>query len=400
MKINEILSKALEYNASDVIFSAFNPPAVRLGGAVRPLFDDAGVLDSETVNKVCAVLLDKNEMEHLNLKGFVTAAKDIESSGRFRISALKKQGGLSLVFRPVFSELPSLDAFGIPDEAISAALKTGPGIVLFGGLSSSGKSTTMASCLTTYSALFEGHVVTIEEPVEFIHKPGLSLFDQLSLGKDVPDVKSALDSACSLSPDILAIDSSSSLNHIDRIIDIARRGIRIFMTINGSTAQACVQNLILNSSDKERVSNDVSVLLDSIFCQKFINNPAGGQANADWQVVPTIPPMTQIIREQKFHLIDKTCASTSVKGFLNFASSVRTSSSGLTNTKENPDSSPDLGVLEKMLYDQNVNVRKEAEVKLKELASSGIGEAKEILAQFAQFYVTNFEDQKQGGIKR
>lgn len=417
MKINEILTKALEYNASEVIFSTLNPPCVRLGGAVRPLFEDQGVLDGPTVQKVCASLIGDNEVKRLAEKGRIVITRDIQDTGRFRVVILKKHDGLSMVFRPVFPELPTLDAFGIPDEAIIATVKKCPGLVLFSGFSSSGRSTTMASALTTFSSLIEGHGVTLEDAVEFVHSPGLTVFDQMDATADFIDFAAGLEAVSALSPDVLAIDCRHASEHVDTILKIASSGTRVFMTCIGASAQNAVENLIACSKDPKRAGRILSGLLECIYCQKLVHNPDKGSSEVDWQVVPNLPPITDILMELKFNLIDKTSASTQAPGFLKFTSAGRSGMTSNAGTGSSVGSAgqagysgtagagrgvsqQDINQLEKMLYDKDSTIRQQAETQLKALASQGVNDAKTILSQFAQFYVTNFEDQKQGGIKR
>lgn len=383
---------------------------------MRPLFEDQGVLDKTTVQKVCASVLEDSEVKRLAEKGRIVISRDIQEAGRFRIVILKKHDGLSMIFRPVFPELPTLDAFGIPDEAIIATVKKSPGLVLFSGLSSSGRSTTMASALTTFSSLVEGYAVTLEDAVEFVHNPGLTVFDQLDATADFSDIASGIEAVSALSPDVLAIDCRQACEHIDRILEIALAGVRIFMTCAGTSAQNAVENLLACSKDKERATKLFSSLLECIYCQKLLHNPDEGRSEVDWQVVPNLPPVTDVIMDCKFNLIDKTSASTQAPGFMAFASAGRSGmTSGSASTGASASASgmsgkgsasasavtqQEINQLEKMLYDQNPTTRQQAETQLKALASQGVSDAKTILSQFAQFYVTNFEDQKQGGIKR
>lgn len=403
MKIIEILSKAMEFGASEVILPSWGPPAVRIGGFVRPIFEDLSELTPATVEEVAGSLLDDQGRAELENTGASSFATGIEGAGRFRVSIYRQRGALTVIFRRIFPELPGLDAFDLPDQAVSAMIEAKKGLILLGGLRNSGRSTTLGCLVATIAAVRECHVLTLERPVEFIHGFYRSLVDQRDIGRDIPSLAEGLNQAMLLSPDVVVVDDPGSVECVDRLVTLAENGFLVIATVYGSSVVEYLERAasMLGSEPGARARLGRTIVCAT--CQRLVPNPEGAEMEIQWEMVPGIEPARPLLQEGKFDLIESAvlgkggrAGSVMAEGFMLFGGSSRPSA---TAGQQGMQGHYSIQKLEKMLYDQNQAVRQEAETVLKQLAQAGDGEAGLILEQFAQFYITNFEDQKKGIVK-
>lgn len=415
MNISEILAQAVEYGVSDVILSPFNPPSVRMGGLVRPLFQDLSELSPDTTRELAETLLDDRALESLEAMGSAVIGVGIESIGRFKVSVFRQRGMFTIVMRRVFPQVPGLEGLGLQPHVISAITAPGGGLVLIGGSGSSGRSTTLACAVVSVAASCEGHIVTLEEPVEYFHSFGLSVVDQRDIGRDVPDLRAGLRQAMTLGPEVICIDSPMVQEHVSDIMEALRRGIKVIATFPGCDSVDILESFA-GGLTTERVNgrppvwamSAVGGFLLCTICQRLEPGDQG-QAIAQWETIPAMEPALSLLRDGKFDLLragvsgregfqlfdDRGRGSAKYKGGAG-ANSGTTGEGGGADSASSSNSGQSIARLEKMLYAQDVAKRQEAETILKELAQGGDTEASMILEQFAQFYITNFEDRKRG----
>lgn len=414
MNISEILAQAVEYGVSDIIFSPFNPPSVRMGGIVRPLFQDLSELSADTTREMAETLLDEKALAQLESRGSAVFGIGIEGIGRFKVSVYRQRSMYSVVMRRVFPEVPGLQGLGLPQQVIDAICQRGGGLILIGGPGGSGLSTTFACAVVTLAGSAEGHVLTLEEPVEYLHSFGLSLVDQRDIGRDVPDLASGLEQAMALSPEVLCIDSPALAENADLVMKAIQSGIKVVATMPGRDVVEVLENFAACITP-ERVEGRppfwayarVGAELLCVTCQRLISDQEG-QATAQWETIPAMEPARSLLAEGKFDLL--RAAVQGKEGFMLFPTdragkTIRGDGSSKAQPSGSTGSQPasqggagghSMAKLEKMLYDQDVARRQEAETVLKELAQGGDTDASMILEQFAQFYITNFEDRKRG----
>ncbi|MBI3891038.1 MAG: Flp pilus assembly complex ATPase component TadA, partial [Candidatus Wallbacteria bacterium] len=314
-------------------------------------------------------------------------------------------------FRTIMGRIPSLQELEFSDS-VQRLLDFSDGLILVAGPSDSGKTTTVASMLDHVNNTRECHIVTVEDPVEFIHTTKKSLVSQRELGRDTASYSSAIKVILKQAPDVIFIDEMPDLETIVGVLKLAETGHLAISTVPARTTGAAIDRLInlFPPYQQQQIRTQLAMTLRGVVSQQLLPGVSGAQRVAAREVLIAAPPVVSLIQEGKTHLIPNVIAQGAALGMISMdahlrqlaeagriaarVAMARATDTGKMIEAQRTDS--DLANLEKALYDPSADRRKAAELELKKRAADGNKGASEILEQFSRFYQTNFDDKKIG----
>ena len=297
MDITELLAFSVKNNASDLHLSAGLPPIIRVDGEMRRLNVDP--LDHKQVHAlVYEIMKDKQRKEYEeNLEtDFSFEVKDLS---RFRVNAFVRNRGAAAVLRTIPSKVLTLDDLGAP-QIFKEIINQPTGIVLVTGATGSGKSTTLAAMIDHINSHKREHILTIEDPIEFVHENKLSVLNQREVHRDTHSFSNALRSALREDPDVILVGELRDLETIRLAISAAETGHLVFGTLHTNSAPKTIDRIIdvFPAEEKAMVRSMLSESLRAVISQTLLKKNGGGRVAAH-EIMVGIPAIRNLIREDK-----------------------------------------------------------------------------------------------------
>ena len=297
MDITELLDFSVKHNASDLHLSAGVSPMVRIDGEVRKLGIPA--LSHADVHRLVFEIMSDSQRGEFEEKLEVDFSFELPNVGRFRVNAFNQARGCSAVFRTIPVEIPTLDQLGAP-EIFEKIANYEKGLVLVTGPTGSGKSTTLAAMVDYVNRNHNKHILTIEDPIEFVHTNNKCLVNQREVHRDTHSFKAALRSALREDPDVILVGELRDQETISLALTAAETGHLVFGTLHTSSAAKTIDRIIdvFPGSDKDMVRSMLSESLRSVIAQKLLKRVGGGRI-ACHEIMMATPAIRNLIREDK-----------------------------------------------------------------------------------------------------
>ena len=297
MDITELLAFSVKNKASDLHLSAGLPPIIRVDGEMRKL--NVPALGHKDVHAlIFEIMNDKQRREYEeNLEtDFSFEVKDLS---RFRVNAFVQNRGAAAVLRTIPSEILSLDDLGAP-QIFKKIINQPAGIILVTGATGSGKSTTLAAMIDHINSTKREHILTIEDPIEFVHENKLCLLNQREVHRDTHSFNNALRSALREDPDIILVGELRDLETIRLAISAAETGHLVFGTLHTNSAPKTIDRLIdvFPAAEKSMIRSMLSESLRAVISQTLLKKNGGGRVAAH-EIMLGIPAIRNLIREDK-----------------------------------------------------------------------------------------------------
>jgi twitching motility protein PilT len=298
MDISELLIFAVENKGSDLHISAGEPPVVRIHGEMRKV--EVPALDKDDVhNMIYDILNDQQRKayeEHLELD-FSFALGDY---GRFRVNVFKQNRGDSAVFRTIPNKIPTFEELSLP-KVFQDLSRLEKGLVLVTGPTGSGKSTTLAAIIDLINKEEKGHILTIEDPIEFVHPSKSCLVNQRELGPHTHSFANALRSALREDPDIILVGEMRDLETISLALTAAETGHLVFGTLHTSGAPKTVDRVIdvFPAAQQNQVRSMFSESIQAVVTQALFKRRDGQGRIAAFEIMIANPAVRNLIREGK-----------------------------------------------------------------------------------------------------
>jgi len=297
MDISELLAFAHKKGASDLHLSSGLPPLIRVDGDIRRINVDP--LDDRTVHNMIYDIM--NDKQQKNFEEFLETdfSFELPNIARFRVNAFNQNRGPAAVFRTIPAIVWSLDQLNGPQVFRDLCMKP-RGLVLVTGPTGSGKSTTLAAMVNHVNENLNSHILTIEDPIEFVHTSKNCLVNQRELGPHTLGVAEALRSALREDPDVILVGEMRDLETIRLALTAAETGHLVFATLHTSSAAKTVDRIIdvFPAGEKDMVRTMLSESLAAVIAQALMKKPSGGRIAA-WEIMIANSAIRNLIRENK-----------------------------------------------------------------------------------------------------
>ena len=293
-----ILTRALEAKASDVHMHAGAPLQMRVAGVLREL--KTGVLDAPSVELILKDALTDEQRAELNETWELDTALVLPGVGRFRASFYRQQRGWDAVFRPVAATPPTIESLGLP-QVLKKLTDYHQGLVLVTGPAGCGKSSTLAALVAMLNEQRHDHIITVEDPIEFVHAPKGCIVNQRQANKHTKSFANALRAALREDPDIIVIGELRDLETISLAITAAETGHLVLGTLHTNNAIRTINRIldVFPPKQQPQIRSMVSESLRGIISQRLLPSPDGTKRVAATELLFVKPSVSNLIREEK-----------------------------------------------------------------------------------------------------
>jgi len=270
MELNDILSVALKSRASDIHLKAGLPPIYRIDGALRPL-PKAPRIAPDVIRQIAHNIMNERQRARFDEIREVDLAYGVPGLGRFRVNVFTQRGTISMVFRVIPVDIPEIDHLNLPPVIKKIAMEE-RGLVLVTGATGSGKSTTLAAILDFINANRTSHIVTIEDPVEFLHRDKKSIINQREVGSDTENYTIALKSALRQDPDIILVGEMRDQETIDTALHAAETGHLVLSTLHTIDATETINRIVavFPPYQQRQIRLQLSAVIKAIISQRLV----------------------------------------------------------------------------------------------------------------------------------
>ena len=321
-RIDEYLKEVLTKGGSDLHFIAGDPPRIRLYGELQPLRNE--ILEPRFVEELLREIMPRTAVLRLEEKNGADFAHIIPGISRFRVNIMRHLMGLGAVFRAIPSKAKTLDDLKMPD-AVRNLCKLNSGLILVTGKTGSGKSTTLAAMIDDINQRMKGHIITIEDPIEFVHQRKSSLISQREIGVHTQSFSSALHSALREDPDVVLVGEMRDYETISIAVTAAEMGILVMGTLHTNGAAPTVDRII-NSfpADKQaQVRAMLSTSLRGVVSQQLIPTKGKPGRVAAMEIMVNTPAVANLIRQGKLDQLENTIQSGASLGMRTMDSAIQ-----------------------------------------------------------------------------
>jgi twitching motility protein PilU len=301
MDFRAYLRIMVKQEGSDLYFSAGAPVSAKIHGALTPV--DEHVLDREDVKAIAWSIMDEEQIAEFERKPEMNLAISEDGIGRFRVNIFKQRNTVSLVIRHIKTDIPAWEALGLP-EVLTEVIMSKRGLVLFVGATGSGKSTSLASLIDHRNINSAGHIITIEDPVEFVHPHKKSIVNQREVGVDTDCYEDALKNTLRQAPDVILIGEIRDRDTMEHAIAFAETGHLAISTLHANNANQALDRII-NFFPEERRNQlllDLSLNLRAFVSQRLVKT-VDGKRCAAVEILLGTPLVQELIHKGNVHEI-------------------------------------------------------------------------------------------------
>jgi twitching motility protein PilT len=299
-RLVDILSQALIEKASDIHISVNLPPVYRVNGKL--VFCKGESFTPTDLQQMTDLLLNKEQKEIFVEKGEIDFAYSISGLGRFRINLYRQRGTPAIAIRVIPDRIPSLEELGLP-EVVRDFTKIEKGLILVTGPTGSGKSTTLAAMIDIINNERSCHVITIEDPIEYLHKHRKSIIHQREVGEDTRSFVQALRAALREDPDVILIGEMRDLETTATAITAAETGHLVLSTLHTASAVSAVERIIdiFPANQQSQIRVQLADVLQGVIAQKLVPLKNNTGRAAAVEIMVATPAVKNLIREGKTH---------------------------------------------------------------------------------------------------
>lgn len=313
-KLSDILSLSVKHNASDLHISAQQSVRIRVDGDLKVL-DEWGILSPQQVRDMLRIInpevSDSPQLDH----DFSYHHKE---HGRYRVNCFNQQHGLALVMRRINSTIPSFAELKVPEQ-LHALTELDQGLILVTGPTGSGKSTTLSALINQINQTQSKHILTIEDPIEFVYQSDRSLISQREVGHSVGSFVTALKSALREDPDIILVGELRDCETVRLALTAAETGHLVLATLHTLSAAQTVSRIVdvFPSDEQQRVRTQLSSSLQAVVAQRLLPRKGGGRVGC-YELLIATPAVRNVIRENKLAQINSLIETGASHGMLSY----------------------------------------------------------------------------------
>ncbi|MBI5268011.1 MAG: type IV pilus twitching motility protein PilT [candidate division Zixibacteria bacterium] len=299
--LRELLEQMVQMGASDLHLTVGSPPMVRVDGKLTKTNHD--ILTGDVIKKLAYSMLNEKQKMKFEQNWELDFSFGIEAMSRFRANMFMQRGNVAVALRQIPYKVKTFEELGLP-KAITEFSRLPRGLVLVTGPTGSGKSTTLAAIIDKVNRERPVHIITVEDPIEYLHRHQMALVNQREVYSDTPSFSSALKYALREDPDVVLIGEMRDLETIESALSISETGHLAFATLHTNSAAESINRIIdaFPSNQQEQVRVSLSFSLQAIVSQALIPKVGGGRVMA-LEILIVTPAIRAIIRDDKVHQI-------------------------------------------------------------------------------------------------
>jgi twitching motility protein PilT len=312
-RIDEFLAEVLNRKGSDLHFIAGDPPRIRLYGDLLTLRPDR--LKADFVREALYEIIPRKALERFEAKDGTDFAYHLQGVARFRVNVMRQLNGMGAVFRVIPSQALTLDQLNLPDS-VRNLCKVISGLILVTGKTGSGKSTTLAAMIDDINQRIKGHILTVEDPIEFVHQRKSCLISQREIGVHSPTFASALMSALREDPDVVLVGELRDLETMSIAVTAAEMGILVMGTLHTNGAAATVDRMVnaFPSDKQSHVRTMLSTSLRGVVSQQLLQRADKQGRVAALEILINTSAVSNLIRQGKLDQLENTMQSGAAHG--------------------------------------------------------------------------------------
>jgi len=307
---------------SDLLLKAQHPPIMRVGGKLRAV--EISPLSATAMEALVAELLDDDKLAELNRTGSADLAHSLPEIGRYRLKIYRQRGTLSLAARRVNTDIPPFESLNLPGTMRKLA-ETERGLIVVAGVTGSGKSTTLAAMIEHINCTNRCHIITIEDPIEYLFTDRKAVIDQREIGIDVDNFQSALKYVVRQDPDVILIGEMRDRETFQAALTATETGHLVFGTLHSSTVSQTFGRMLdlFDVDEHEQVRSGLAFNLRAIVCQKLLRSIHPGVTRIPAvEILQVTPVVRKLIREGDFTKINDVVASSQEEEMVDFNTSL------------------------------------------------------------------------------
>ena len=316
MNVKPLFKLMVEKKASDLFFAPFAPAKIKIDGKIMPV--NKLEMTPKMVKQAAIELMDDDQLESFTRELEIDFAISEAGLGRFRVNVFHQRGNVAMVLRYITSELPTLEELGMPEQMKDLVMLR-RGLILMVGATGSGKSTTLAAMINHRNEKTSSHIITIEDPIEFLHPNKQSIVNQREIGLDTKSYPRALKSAMRGAPDVLQIGEIRDHESMQSAIDMAGTGHLVLATLHSNNAPETLDRIInmFPQEQHAQVFMDLGHYLRAILSQRLVRARTGKRVAAVELMLNT-PHIKDLILKGDISEVKEALKDSSEKGMQNF----------------------------------------------------------------------------------
>jgi len=320
MDIKLLLRLMAEKNASDLFFSTGAPPHMKIEGVSTPM--GQGALPSGAIKNIAYDVMTQKQIDEFEEEWEQNFAISVDDIGRFRVNVFMQRGEVGMVMRHIKSDIPNLEKLRLP-ATVSKLVMERSGLVLICGPTGSGKSTTLAAMIDYRNRRDTSHILTIEDPIEFLHEHKLSIIDQREIGVDTKSYDNALKNAMREAPDLILIGEIRDEAAMQYALSYAQTGHLCLATIHGNNSKQVLERIrnMIPKEQRSTVMKELSSVLKGIVSQRLVMSQDGKRVAA-LEILMKAPDIQEIIQKGNLEELKKAIEKHHMDGMMSFDQSL------------------------------------------------------------------------------
>lgn len=303
MDLIELIKIGSTKNASDIHITVGVPPVFRINGKLHEYGEE--YLKPDDTRKLVEEVLEERQMLELNEKGEIDTSFSSPGIGRFRVNAYKQRGSFGMALRIIPLRIPTMEELGLP-QIVKDLARNPRGLILVTGPTGSGKTTTLASIIDLINSEQNYHILTLEDPIEYLHKHNKCIVNQREIGSDSLNFANALRAALRQDPDVILVGEMRDLETISIALTAAETGHLVLSTLHTLGASKTIDRVIdvFPPHQQQQIRIQFASVIQGIISQQLLPKVDGSGRIAAFEVMVTTPAIRNLIREEKSHQID------------------------------------------------------------------------------------------------
>lgn len=321
-KIDKLLETAFIAKASDVHLTVDVPPIFRIHGDLKRYGEE--VVDDQFTETVAKLTIPEKMYAQFKEKGQIDYSYEVPGAARFRVNAFQQRGSVSLAFRTIPTKIPTIESLQMP-ETLKALCETSQGLILVTGPTGSGKSTTLAAMIKYMNEKMRKHIITLEDPIEYVHAHATSIIDQREVGFDTESFADGLRAALRQDPDVILVGEMRDLETISTAITAAETGHLVLATLHTWSAASTIDRIIdvFPHGQQSQIRVQLAGVLTAVVSQRLFPTADRKGRRAATELMINKPAIANLIRTEKVHQIQNVIQTNRAMGMHMMDTSVR-----------------------------------------------------------------------------